>query len=86
MKNLLTGYAITLIVLSACDSVTSIIHSLGNWISSSIDLKTTEKQLQITKLADQEKEGEYIKAIGFAANDTKGDEKEYEGKSRHQIL
>ena len=85
--NLLTGYVITLIILSATDSASSIIHSLSNLVTSSIDLKTAEKQVKITKLAEErEKEKGYVKAIGFVADDTEGDEEQYEDKSKHQIL
>jgi hypothetical protein len=40
MKNLLTGYIVTVVALAAVDGASSIIHSLCDLASSSINLKT----------------------------------------------
>lgn len=78
MKNLLTGYAITILALSLLDGAGTIIHSLSTLAASSIDLKTAKNQLEIQKLVgEQEKDSGRVKAIGFAA-DLEGDEEEYD--------
>lgn len=75
MENLLTGYAITAIALTAVDGISSIIHSLCELAVNSINLKTALKQVEISKLVDdQEKEPSYVRAIGFVADEPEGDE------------
>lgn len=75
MKNLLTGYVLTMVALTAVDSFGSIMHSLCGYVSSAIDLKTAQKQKEIKKIADSlEQEPSLVKAIGFATEQEEGDD------------
>ena len=75
MQDLLTGYAITAIALTAVDGISSIIHSLCEYATYSINLKTAQKQVEINQLAEeQENESSCVRAIGFAADEPEGEE------------
>ena len=78
MENLLTGYAITAMALTAIDGISNIIHSLCEFATYSINLKTAQKQVEINKLVEeQENESSCARAIGFAVDNPEGDEEEY---------
>lgn len=78
MKNLLTGYIVTVVALAAVDGASSIIHSLCDLASSSINLKTAQLQVEINKLVDSGETN--TRAIGFLAP-TEGDEEEYDDET-----
>lgn len=64
MKNLLTGYLITIVALSLADGVSSLISATAENIRTSINLSTAKKQVQINNLASNQQE--LLKpAIGF---------------------
>lgn len=66
MRNLLTGYVITALVLVAVDGIGGIFSSATELARTSIDLRTAKKQVEINKLAASLEEQGSTKAIGFA--------------------
>lgn len=65
MKNLLTGYLITIVALSLADGVSSLITATAENFRTSINLSTAKKQVEINKLAAQQEQAG-CKAIGFS--------------------
>lgn len=77
MKDLLTGYAVTVVALATIDGVSNTIAALFEYAKNSINLATARKQVEINKLA-QQKQNEHVRAIGFTTDSNAEEDDEYD--------